>query len=221
MKPEPTPPSTQLAICLYRLAHGCILMTTGDLFGVVESTAHVIFIEVCKAIVLKMYDEFVYLPKNVEEWRKELQNLLGLFSISLSFSFLKSCSESLASKLAFISRKPASLADFFKASVSSCNAKSFSSSASTEAKYFSSVFVHWFNFFLTLCLFRSYAAAILTRLRRHHNQDHRSSASIEGLIDVAQEATLEISHIICLLPFLYLQTDNSVNLSDYASISTN
>ena len=76
MKPEPTPPSTQLAICLYRLAHGCTFMTTGDLFGVAESTAHVIFIEVCKAIVLKMYDEFVYLPKNVEEWRKELENFL-------------------------------------------------------------------------------------------------------------------------------------------------
>ena len=77
--------------------------------------------------------------------------------------------------------------------------------------------------FLVLCLFRSYAAAILTRLRRHRNQDHCSSASLEGLIDVAQEATLEISRIIRLLPFLYLQTDNSssVNSSDYASISTN
>ena len=129
----------------------------------------------------------------------------------------------LASNSAFIFWKTASLADFFKASVSSCNAKSFSSSASTEAKYFSSVFVHCLDFFLTLYFFRSYAAAILTRLRRHRNQDHRSSASLEGFIDVAQEATSEISRIIRLLPFLYLQTDNSssVNLSDYASISTN
>ena len=51
--------------------------------------------------------------------------------------------------------------------------------------------------------------SILTRLRRHRNQDHQSSASLEGLIDVAQEAILEISRIICLLPFLYLQMDNS------------
>ena len=92
-----------------------------------------------------------------------------------------------------------------------------------KAKYFSSVFVHCLDFFLTLCLISSYAAAILTRLRRHRNQHHRSSTSLEGLIDVAQEATLEISCIICLLPFLYLQADNSssVNSSDYASISTN
>ena len=141
-------------MCLYRLAHGCTFMT-GDLFGVAESTAHVIFIEVCKAIVSKMYDKFVYLPRNIEfeGWRKELQNslenwkfpcvgpwdgfhvfvstklnnfysfkkrysvtimdlnvalsfsvisssgssnLLGLFSFSLSFSFLKSCSYSFA-----------------------------------------------------------------------------------------------------------------------------
>ena len=42
-KPEPIPPDTQLAICLYRLAHGCTYSTVGDLFGVAESTASVIF----------------------------------------------------------------------------------------------------------------------------------------------------------------------------------
>ena len=40
MKPEPTPPSTQLAICLYRLTHGFTFMTTGDLFGLQNSTCH-------------------------------------------------------------------------------------------------------------------------------------------------------------------------------------
>ena len=45
---------------------------------------------------------------------------------------------------------------------------------------------------------------------------------IKGLIDVTKVATLEVSRIIRLLPFLYLQTHNSsVNSSDYASISTN
>ena len=43
MKPHPTPPATQLALCLYRLAHGCTFLTVGDLFGVAESTAHIIF----------------------------------------------------------------------------------------------------------------------------------------------------------------------------------
>ncbi|CAH3133439.1 unnamed protein product [Pocillopora meandrina] len=45
-KPEPIPPDTQLAICLYRLAHGCTHSTVGDLFGVAESTASVIFNQV-------------------------------------------------------------------------------------------------------------------------------------------------------------------------------
>ena len=46
LKPEPIPPDTQLAICLYRLAHGCTYSTVGDLFAVAESTASVIFNQV-------------------------------------------------------------------------------------------------------------------------------------------------------------------------------
>ena len=56
MKPHPTPPATQLALCLYRLAHGCTFCTVGDLFGVAESTAHIIFQDVFKAIVGCLYD---------------------------------------------------------------------------------------------------------------------------------------------------------------------
>ena len=82
MKPEPTPPSAQLVICLYRLAHSCTFMTTGNLFGVVEFTVHVIFIEVCKAILLKIYHEFVYLLRNIEKWRKEQQNFLENWEFS-------------------------------------------------------------------------------------------------------------------------------------------
>ena len=76
MKPNPTPPYTQLAICLYRLAHGCTFLTVGDLFGVAESTAHVIFLDVCKAIVAHLYDRLVYLPRNESEWKDELQKFL-------------------------------------------------------------------------------------------------------------------------------------------------
>ena len=67
MKPHPTPPAAQLALCLYRLAHGCTFLTVGDLFGVAESTAQVIFQDVCKAIVGCLYDRLVYLPRNLEE----------------------------------------------------------------------------------------------------------------------------------------------------------
>ena len=58
MKPNPTTPAAQLAMCLYRLAHGCTFLT--------ESTAHVIFHDVCKAIVRCLYDRVVYLPRNLE-----------------------------------------------------------------------------------------------------------------------------------------------------------
>ena len=76
MKPNPTTPYTQLAICLYRLAHGCTFLTVEDLFGVAESTAHVIFLDVCKAIVAHLYDRLVYLPRNESEWKDELQKFL-------------------------------------------------------------------------------------------------------------------------------------------------
>ena len=76
MKPHPTPPATQLALCLYRLAHGCTFLTVGDLFGVAAPTAHCIFMEVCKTIVKTLYDRFVFLPRTPEEWTNELQKFL-------------------------------------------------------------------------------------------------------------------------------------------------
>ncbi|XP_028394424.1 protein ALP1-like [Dendronephthya gigantea] len=75
-KPRPIPPHTRLAICLYRLAHGCTFSTLGDLFGVAESTASVIFNEVCKILVSTFYDKYVYLPRNQSEWKEELRNFL-------------------------------------------------------------------------------------------------------------------------------------------------
>ena len=76
MKPNPTPPATQLAICLHRLAHGCTFLTVGDLFGIAAPTAHCIFLDVCKATVKNLYDRFVFLPRTSEEWSQELQGFL-------------------------------------------------------------------------------------------------------------------------------------------------
>ncbi len=75
-KPYPTPPETQLAICLYRLAHGCTFNTIGDLFGVAAPTAAVIFNKLCKVLVCTLYDRFVYLPRSLDEWIKELEGFL-------------------------------------------------------------------------------------------------------------------------------------------------
>ena len=75
-KPNPTPPETQLAICLYRLAHGSTYTTIGDLFGVAAPTAAVIFNKVGKVLVCTLYDEYVSLQKNTTEWKKELESFL-------------------------------------------------------------------------------------------------------------------------------------------------
>ncbi|XP_046856143.1 uncharacterized protein LOC124449247 [Xenia sp. Carnegie-2017] len=76
MKPHPTTLDTQLAICLYRLAHGVTYLTVGDLFGVAASTAYCIFMDVCKVLVKILYDRFIYLPKTIDEWTHELQGFL-------------------------------------------------------------------------------------------------------------------------------------------------
>ena len=39
LNPFPTTPEHQIAITLYRLAHGCFFSTVGNLFGVLESMA--------------------------------------------------------------------------------------------------------------------------------------------------------------------------------------
>ena len=69
MNPEPVTPEKQLAICLYILAHGSSYSTVGDLFGVVESTAAVIFNDVCRVLVTPLYDRYVHLPKSADEWK--------------------------------------------------------------------------------------------------------------------------------------------------------
>ena len=78
MKPDPTPPATQLALCLYKLAHGCTFLTVGDLFGVAESTAHLIFQNVCKAFMRCLYDRLVCLPRNLQELSQELESFLEI-----------------------------------------------------------------------------------------------------------------------------------------------
>ena len=52
-------PNCQLAITLYRLAHGCSYSTVVDLFGVASSTACQIFNEVIPVIIQVFYDDYV------------------------------------------------------------------------------------------------------------------------------------------------------------------
>ena len=63
---EPVAPEIQLALTLYRLAHGCSFATIGDLFGIATSTACKAFNEVVRVIVLIFYDEYVTLTSTEE-----------------------------------------------------------------------------------------------------------------------------------------------------------
>ena len=76
MKPHPTPPVTQLAMCLYQLAHGCTFLTVRDLFGLAAPTAYCIFQDVFKALVKNLHERFVFLPRTSKEWSQELQGFL-------------------------------------------------------------------------------------------------------------------------------------------------
>ena len=70
---EPVAPEIQLALTLYRLAHGCSLATVSDLFGIGASTACKTFNEVIRVIVLIFFDEYVTLPLTEEDWQNELK----------------------------------------------------------------------------------------------------------------------------------------------------
>ena len=73
---KPTSQECQLALTLYTMAHGISFSTVGDLFGVAATTACQIFSTVTSAIVTRLYDRFVCLPRNEEEWKKELRCFL-------------------------------------------------------------------------------------------------------------------------------------------------
>ena len=73
---ERTSPQCQLALTLNRLAHGCSYTTVGDLFSVAPFTACTIFNHAIRCIVQALYDDYVVLPRNEEEWKDELNAFL-------------------------------------------------------------------------------------------------------------------------------------------------
>ena len=76
MKPRPTTPECQLALTLYRLAHGCTLTTLEDLFGESVTNCGNIFNHVCRVLVAVLYDWYVRLPETDAEWETELRGFL-------------------------------------------------------------------------------------------------------------------------------------------------
>ena len=61
---------------LYTFATGCTYSTLSDLFGVSVSAANKVFNKVCRVLVAKLYDRFVYLPSADAEWEAEVRGFL-------------------------------------------------------------------------------------------------------------------------------------------------
>ena len=71
MVSDPIEDRRQLALAIYRLAHGCSFKVLKDLFGVSQSVAAEI-----RVMVSCLYNEFVYLPRSDEEGRTECKSFI-------------------------------------------------------------------------------------------------------------------------------------------------
>ena len=71
--PFPTTPDRQLALTIYRLAHGCTYSSLSDLFGVFVSTASKFLNCV---LSFGLYNQYVYLPRSDNEWEAEVHSIL-------------------------------------------------------------------------------------------------------------------------------------------------
>ena len=76
LNPFLTTPEHQLAITLYRLAHGCSYATVGGLFGVSQSLAEKTFNHVMRLLVAWFYDLYMRLPLTEEKWELEIHRKL-------------------------------------------------------------------------------------------------------------------------------------------------
>ena len=82
LKPFPTPPDRQLAMIIYRFANGCTYLTLSDLFGVSVSAANKFFNKVCRVLVAKLYDRFVYLLSANTKREAEVRGFLENYEFS-------------------------------------------------------------------------------------------------------------------------------------------
>lgn len=76
MVPNPIEDHRQLALTLYRMAHGCSFTVLKDVFGVSQSLATATFNKVIRVLVYCLYDEFVGLPSSEDEWVNECKSFI-------------------------------------------------------------------------------------------------------------------------------------------------
>ena len=73
---NPIDPEKQLALTLYRLAHGCSCIVISNLFGISKSLAVQTFNKVMRELVMNMYNDDIKLPNSDEEWKDELTGFI-------------------------------------------------------------------------------------------------------------------------------------------------
>ena len=73
---NPTSPDRQLALTLYRLAHGVTYSVIEDVFGISKESGCHFFNKVVRLIVSNFYDEYVKLPDTDEEWETEIRGFI-------------------------------------------------------------------------------------------------------------------------------------------------
>ena len=66
----------ELALTLYRLAHGCSFPTLSDLFGTSRSLSVETFNKMVRELQLRLYSRFVKAPDTDAEWEAELRGFL-------------------------------------------------------------------------------------------------------------------------------------------------
>ena len=76
MVPDPIEDHRQLALTIYRMAHGCSFKVLKDLFGVSQSVTTETFNQIIRVIVSCLYNEFVGTPSSEEEWKIECKNFI-------------------------------------------------------------------------------------------------------------------------------------------------
>ena len=74
--PIPIDSEEQLALTLYRLAHGCSFIVISNLFGISKSLGVQTFITVVRELVMNMYNDYIKLPTSDEEWNDEVKGFI-------------------------------------------------------------------------------------------------------------------------------------------------
>ena len=74
--PLPITVEKQVAVTIYRLAHGSSFSTISDLFGISIAQGNMIFNKVVRNMVKRLYDRYVKVPCTDQEWERELRGFI-------------------------------------------------------------------------------------------------------------------------------------------------